>query len=256
MCLSYAAHVLHDDASCTIAIGLQRGSPSIKQARLLFPLLDCEERRRANSIVHEGVFAQYVQAHALLRRLVSRWADCEPERVRFRRECLLCGSREHGRVIVDEPPEVYVSLSRRPGLAVVAAGVGTGWLGIDVESASRPVELWAEIAGSTFSLAERTAFESATDAELARNAAQLWCRKEAVGKACGRGLAVRLPELDVLCSEEPDWCEVRLIGELWFVRDVAVGGDFVCSVAAQRPVSVQTFDIDDLLGSRPAVAPD
>lgn len=98
---------------------------------------------------------------ALLRRAVAAALEVPVGEVHEHRVCPRCGSSGHGRplVRVTGRPAPHVSLSRHDVHAVVAVCLGAP-VGVDVDVASEPA----------------------------------WVRREAVGKALGRGITEELAE--------------------------------------------------------------
>lgn len=98
------------------------------------------------------------------------------------RLCPRCASTEHGRPVLlglDGPGRPAVSLARTSGATVVALTDCTS-VGVDVEATSRFDA--ADVADVVLHPAER--------ATTAGEVAAAWVRKEALLKACGRGLTV------------------------------------------------------------------
>ena len=95
--------------------------------------------------------------------------------------CPQCGSGTHGRPFLVTPPGrpvLHVSLSRAPGLVVVAL-TETGPVGVDVEP----------LAGASFDGFEDVALHVCERAAGAAERTVTWVRKESLLKAAGRGLA-------------------------------------------------------------------
>jgi 4'-phosphopantetheinyl transferase len=78
-------------------------------------------------------------ARALLRDEVARWYAGPAEDVVLQRICRLCGSTDHGGLVVRAAgaPQVHVNLARSSGIAVVAVS-DTGPVGLDVELPRTP----------------------------------------------------------------------------------------------------------------------
>ncbi|WDZ82307.1 4'-phosphopantetheinyl transferase family protein [Micromonospora cathayae] len=158
-------------------------------------LLDDTERRRLATIVHPRSRRQSTLGAVLLRLAVARHTGASADRLRVVRACPSCPG-QHGRPrLPDHPVGVSVSHSgRRVAVAVGDHAGADGWtgLGVDVErlDPGRP------------------------PADLAR-----WCRQEAVVKATGDGLRVRVRDVTVTRSRllgYPGRPELR--GHLWDLR--------------------------------------
>ncbi|WBB81385.1 hypothetical protein O7606_08505 [Micromonospora sp. WMMD882] len=152
-------------------------------------LLDDAERRRLAAVAHPRRRRQSTLGAVLLRLAVAHHTGTPPDRLRVRRACPSCPA-PHGRPeLPDHPLTVSVSHS---GRRVAVAVSHRAAIGVDVErlDPDRP------------------------PAELAR-----WCRREAVVKATGDGLRVRIRDVRVSRSRllaypgRPD-----LRGRLWDLR--------------------------------------
>jgi 4'-phosphopantetheinyl transferase len=127
-------------------------------------------------------------ARALLRTVLSSYADVEPSAWRF-------VSNAHGRPAVDGPVEVRslsFSVSHTKGLIVCLVGRDRV-LGVDAEPLAGPVR-FDDIAQRYF--APREAAELATwpDPARRRRFAEYWTLKEAYVKARGLGLSIPLDQ--------------------------------------------------------------
>lgn len=188
------------------------------------------------------VVVAYATAPALdlLRAEAARFHDLPPDRVVLGRECVRCGSTEHGRPRLLATSSLrapaYVSLARAGALSVVAL-TEVGEVGVDVEAAGA-----AEFEGFD----AVAVHPSESDDDRTRT----WVRKEAVLKACGVGLAVdparlRLDEVGVV--EWPP--ELATPGRV-LLHDVPLLG-YVCAVAVVVPDggSVDGLDVTVRRGS-------
>ena len=135
------------------------------------------ERARAARFASREHERRWAIAHGALRTILAAWMGCEPAAVAF-------GAGVHGKPEVDGGPRF--SLSHCDDLALVA--VADVEVGVDVEPDARRVDAVPRVL---------------TPAELASVAAgdrrgllRLWCRKEALAKARGTGLAVGSGDLD------------------------------------------------------------
>lgn len=141
-------------------------------------VLDDTERRRLAGIVHPRHRRQSTLGAVLLRLAVAHHRGVPADRLRVVRGCPSC-PEPHGRPRLPEHP-LTVSVSHS-GRRVVVAVSYRGEVGVDVERRD-PDRVPAELA--------------------------LWCRREAVVKATGDGLRVRVR--DVRISPPPG--PLRLLG--------------------------------------------
>jgi len=147
-------------------------------------VLTVEERARRDRFVFDRDRRDFVVAHALVRRMLSRYGETSPEDWRFDIDV-------HGKpsVVRDQagmPPLVF-NLSHTHGLVACAVARGTS-LGIDVERVDR-MTLGPEIAARYFAAAEIRMLDAHPPEQYAGRFIELWTLKEAYIKAVGTGLA-------------------------------------------------------------------
>ncbi|MER5206099.1 4'-phosphopantetheinyl transferase superfamily protein [Streptomyces sp. NPDC002825] len=138
------------------------------------------ERRRLDRIRVPGRRDDVTAARLLVRLCVARFTGLPPEAAGPDQYCEDCGRHGHGRPYLSRRPGLGVSLSHADGL--VAAAVGPGPVGVDVEPAARrpgPLPVLRRLLPAD-ELREATAAPD-PDAALLR----LWVRGEARFKAGG-----------------------------------------------------------------------
>ncbi|WSQ63473.1 4'-phosphopantetheinyl transferase superfamily protein [Streptomyces sp. NBC_01216] len=136
------------------------------------------ERRRLTRIRTPRRRDDVVAARLLLRLCLARVTGLPPRSVALAQRCDACGRHGHGRPHVPGRPGWGVSLSHTDGL--VAAAVGPGPVGVDVEPAARrpgPPRVLARLLPET----ELRAAATADDPGPAL--LRLWVRREALFKA-------------------------------------------------------------------------
>jgi len=152
--------------------------------------LDPGERARAERFRFPVDRRDYVLAHDLLRRSLSRYAPLAPEQWVFDRE-------PTGRPVLRVAPgvpggaEMAVSLSHTRG-AVACAVARATWLGVDVERVHPSIDI-AEVSRLAFSSDEVAALEDLDAGDRLGRFVELWTLKEAYAKATGLGLSADLP---------------------------------------------------------------
>lgn len=160
-------------------------------------LLDDDERQRAMRRTRP---AAYITAHALLRTVASEWTGQEPVAVAFDRACATCGSHAHGKPVLRDHEDVFVSLSYAGDLAVVAV-TSAGETGVDVEElVEAGFDGFEEV---TLAADERAGFVGVPPPGLAAARARVWARKESILKASGHGLVVDPREVVVTPPSAP-----------------------------------------------------
>ncbi|MER6098494.1 4'-phosphopantetheinyl transferase superfamily protein [Streptomyces sp. NPDC001728] len=146
-------------------------------------LLTPWERQRLDGIRVPERRDDVLAARLLVRLCVARFTGLPPDRAALAQLCPSCGRYGHGRPYLRDRPGVGVSLSHADGL--VAAAVGPGAVGIDVEPAARRP--------GSLRVLRRLLPESGIEEALARRdpgpaLLRLWVRGEALLKAGQDGL--------------------------------------------------------------------
>ncbi|MET9543084.1 4'-phosphopantetheinyl transferase superfamily protein [Streptomyces sp. NPDC006553] len=144
------------------------------------------ERRRLAGIRLPKRRDDVLAARLLVRLCVARVTGLPPDTSALAQLCPGCGGQGHGRPYLRGRPGVGVSLSHADGL--VAAAVGPGALGIDVEPATRrpgPVHVLRRL------LPDADLAEAATAPDAGAALLRLWVRAEARLKAGRTGQADR-----------------------------------------------------------------
>jgi 4'-phosphopantetheinyl transferase len=127
---------------------------------------------------------RYTIAHANVRRILGAYLHCSAEKI-----CFLVN--RFGKPAVDGPITFSLSHSRSIALLAVAHGQPVG---VDVEDV-RPIE--AEVADTHFSPSELSQLSGLQGDAWLSGFYRCWTRKEAILKAEGVGLNVRLDSFDV-----------------------------------------------------------
>src|SRR5262245_17240681 len=147
-------------------------------------VLSTEERARRDRFVFDRDRRDFVAAHALVRRLLSRAGDTRAADWRFDIDA-------HGKPWVvtsqaGKPPLVF-NLSHTHGLVACAVARGTT-LGLDVERVDR-IASGPDIAGRFFAPSEIRMLDRHAPDDYTGRFIELWTLKEAYIKAVGTGLA-------------------------------------------------------------------
>jgi 4'-phosphopantetheinyl transferase len=161
-----------------------RGESGLAADRLL---LDGAERARADRFVFARDRETFTVAHALLRRVLSRYAEVPPRDFCF--DLGPQGRPELSAGLRSQLPPLRFNLSHTHGLAAVAVTLERD-IGVDVETLARPAPL--EIIDHYFAPAEVAALRALPTAEQSERFFVYWTLKEAYIKARGLGLALPL----------------------------------------------------------------
>jgi 4'-phosphopantetheinyl transferase len=163
------------------------------------------------------------------RSVLASVTDSNPQELQIARQCGLCGDRDHGK------PTLVGDLSRRisfnlshSGHRLMIAVTLRGEVGIDVETI-RDREAWTPMFPTVFAHREQAMILDASSFGAGVLATRFWCRKEAVAKALGYGLALPLREIGVGEVGNDGWGVATLPRSLGGVTvrftDISAGGD-------------------------------
>jgi 4'-phosphopantetheinyl transferase len=220
----------------------------------LLAMLDDVERSRYDAYRLELDKLRFLTGRTLIRAVVGRRLDVEPERVVLDSSCYSCG-KPHGKPRVVAGPSLpaapEVSISHSGSLVALAVVAGAP-VGVDVEQI-RDAEV-TELARVAFSERERTAFEALPANERQGAFFTYWARKEAVVKATGKGMSIPLTRLTLSSPDAhprvlaADTSEVD-IDRVRMADLTRPGHDYRASVAvlADEDPEVTEQDADDLI---------
>jgi 4'-phosphopantetheinyl transferase len=207
-------------------------------------LLDDSELGRYRRLRTRDSQVQYAVGHALLRRILSRYADIAESNWQFAIDAL-------GRPRILEPSpwrHLQFNLSHTHGLVACAVGVHCR-IGLDVENIFRPVGV-VDLARHVLAEPELASLAGTSDAVRSRLFFQYWTLKESYMKATGRGLSIPPDAFWFDLTRRPvavtfsDRC--RDDAAHWRFRDYAVGSAHQLAVAVSAPLAAATpmADID------------
>jgi 4'-phosphopantetheinyl transferase len=193
--------------------------------------LSADERARAALIRLPDKRAEFIAAHAALRSILAAYQDIPPESLLFTTTCTWCGDPQHGKPRLQDSGGLNYNLTRAGALALVAV-VHEAEVGIDAEPLDRGID-WRTIARRALSHDERAEVEATEPALRDSVAGRLWCRKEAVAKATGLGLALNLKTWAARPNGQSAWLAASLdeMPERVLVSDLDAVTDAFAAVA-------------------------
>jgi 4'-phosphopantetheinyl transferase len=193
--------------------------------------LSADERARAALIRLPARRTEFIAAHAALREILASYQDIPPESVLFTTTCAWCGDPDHGKPRLQDAGGLNFNLTRAGALALVAVA-HEAEVGVDAEPLDRAID-WRTIARRALSREERAQVEATEPAGRDTLAGRLWCRKEAVAKATGLGLALNLKTWTARPDGHPGWLEASLdeMPEPVLVSDLETVTDAFAAVA-------------------------
>jgi 4'-phosphopantetheinyl transferase len=162
----------------------------LAEVRALTSLLSEDERERAGRFRFEQHRHRFIVARARLRQLLGQCQGIAPEQVAFT-------YGPHGKPALAErnAAGIEFNVAHSGDLALYALTVGSP-VGVDVELV-RELPKAQAIAESYFSAHERARMLELPQADRNLSFFLAWTRKEAMLKACGKGLSVPLRDFSV-----------------------------------------------------------
>lgn len=192
------------------------------------PLLDNEEKARADRFLHARDRERFIAGHGLSRMLLGGYLGIAPGAIQFRRG-------EFGKPFLEGHP-LHFNLSDTKDAVLLA--VAPWPIGADIETMHRNTD-HQQVADHYFSAMEVASIRDAPDG--LRRFLELWTRKEAVLKASGVGLMDDLKKLEVggpantMTISHPDF--IRLAAPTYHVYTLYPGKDHPVSVASPLPIN-------------------
>ena len=143
-------------------------------------LLSADELARYRRFVFEQDGNRFLTAHALLRKVLSRYSNTPPQQWRFE-------INAHGRPALAGRSGLYFNLSHTQGLCACVVSA-TPLCGVDVENMQRRNRL-PGVAQRMFAESELQQLRGCDDAAYRLRFFQYWTLREAYVKALGTGLS-------------------------------------------------------------------
>jgi 4'-phosphopantetheinyl transferase len=184
--------------------------PLLVEESVFWPLLDEDERTRAEAMARHFVRERFVQARGLLRLMLSRYLPHPAAAIRFR-----VGPAGKPEIAVPAAGAVEFNLAHTDGFYLYAFCRNQP-VGVDIERI-RPMRDAQQVARRMFSPVEYQGLCALPESERLDAFFCLWARKEAYVKALGAGLSFSLttfsmpigglpaPFVPITGSADPDW---------------------------------------------------
>jgi len=228
-------------ASSRPTVELWWGSAAAARPRIpeLLPLLDADERRRAERFRVDGGRQRFIAAHAMLRCLLGGRVGIPPQRIE-----LVTGPRGKPALAAGGAASPHFNLAHSGELAVVA--MASRELGVDVEIL-RPFPRAGRFAARFFASSEQQWLQAKPEAERGHAALTLWTFKEAYLKAVGSGIAMPLASIEV-DPDRPALLRVSGVAPApgdWTLLGARLPGPAVVAVAIRGSgwrIAVHDFD--------------
>lgn len=195
-----------------------------------YDVLNDEERERAGRFKDERARQRMVFAHGLKRFLLGRLLGLSPGTLRF-------ASHSHGKPYCLETTAPYFNISHS-GNWVVLIFSTLGEVGVDLEFPGT-FSFW-DITGEVLSTEESSRLSTSSTWQ---DFLFYWTQKEALGKACGLGLGLKLPKISVSGSEPMQ--EIFLQNGRYLLQSLPWEDDGVLSIASTTPKNFKVYTLLD-----------
>jgi 4'-phosphopantetheinyl transferase len=198
--------------------------------RLLFEMLDEEEKRRACRFFRAADRRRFVSAHGSLRIVLGRCLGTSAAAVRMH-------TRPGGKPVLTSPTvDLRFNLSHAGEHVLIALAVARE-VGVDIEH-ERDIDV-ESLAERCFSLAEQRALQAIDPGDRLAAFLRCWTRKESFVKARGDGLSFPLHTLTVSLDEPgegfsrevPISCEDPATSEGWMMVTLPVPSAYVAALS-------------------------
>jgi 4'-phosphopantetheinyl transferase len=223
----------HDNVTLsTRDVHVWRACLTVSTSRLadFHAVLADDERHRAVRFRNPQHGAHYTVGRGVLRMLLGRYLDCQPQDI-----CFLYS--DYGKPsIKDATATLRFNLSHSQELALYAF-THQREIGIDIEYI-RAISSHDQIAEQFFSPNENRALRALPRAQQTIGFFNCWTRKEAYIKAHGEGLSLPLHQFDVtLAPDEPAaLLETRVASDRadrWALEALHPGADYLAALAVE-----------------------
>ena len=210
----------------------------------LYEILSPQEREKADRQVAPALQDRFIVARGLLRVLVGRYLGEAPETIRF-------AKNRYGKPGLAEEFAGRCMFNKSHSGDLLLFGFAESQdIGVDLECIRENINL-ERLARRQLTPNEYENFVQIPVSERLRSFFQMWTRKEAVGKAVGKGLIFQMGSIDV--SRTPNNPAVFHRRELpgsdpdhWYIMDIHnVPNDFCASLSTYgRIESLNKYRID------------
>jgi len=194
---------------------------------VFYGTLSTDERKRAESFVHERDRNRYIIARGILRELLGHYLGMAPEQV-----CLSYGANGKPHLADSLAGSgLAFNLSHAANSSVYAFANRTQ-VGIDIEPLNKGLA-WRQLAPIVFSAKEQAELAEIPEDEKAEAFLRGWTRKEAFVKGCGTGLSLDLNAFDVPLRRLENPSPVQLSNkpsDVWWLCPIDPIADFIAAL--------------------------
>jgi 4'-phosphopantetheinyl transferase len=206
----------------------------------LLPILSREERAQAAQFAFERDRMRFIQAHGVVRQILSYYFDADPAALTFARN-------HHGKPYLTpraNGPNLQFSVSQSSNCCMLAVRFDHP-IGIDVEKV-RDLPRAIDIVQSYFTPAESRALAALRGTARRDAFFALWTHKEATVKGLGMSLATHLGriefDLDTACGLRlVAWDGDQSVAQKWSIVRLDPAPGYVAAVASAPPMRCLTL---------------
>jgi 4'-phosphopantetheinyl transferase len=206
----------------------------------LLPILSREERAQAAQFSFERDRVRFIQAHGVVRKILSDYSDGDAATLTFARN-------RHGKPYLiprANDPNLQFSVSHSSNYCVLAVRLDHS-IGIDVEKV-RDLPQAIDIVQSYFTPAESRALAALRETSQRDAFFVLWTHKEATVKGLGISLAAHLGriEFDLDPADRPRlvaWDGDQSVAQKWSILRLDPAPGYVAAVASAHPIRSLTL---------------
>ncbi|UZR29298.1 4'-phosphopantetheinyl transferase family protein [Methylococcus mesophilus] len=183
-----------------------------------------EEKARADRFSLETPKAQFIAARTVLRAVLGQYLGRDPASLEF-------SIGEYGKPALRGTPGLEFNISHSGGRIMLALARDTP-VGVDIE-ARRRLDHLDTLARRCLAPCEYAELSGLDTDAMTRGFLRLWVRKEALGKASGRGMALGLQRCVSSLAGPPRWLEIPPesgpVGS-WSLAEIPVREEFEAAV--------------------------
>lgn len=218
-------------------------SVSASQLEVYATTLSEDEQARANRYVFDVHRARFTTGRGMLRRILSRYMDTAPEQLGF-------SYGPQGKPEIAAPAGSAINFNVAHSEDELLIGVTRGrMIGVDVEHI-RPMPDMLALAARFYAPSERDLLMSLAPDQQAVVFFALWTCKEALLKACGKGISDSLSQVEVSLGEAGHASYKSAAADLptghWVLRTLDTVPGYAAALAAEQSIAnIRLFRCED-----------
>lgn len=193
------------------------------QALTVKYLLSYLENRKQNSLIFKKDQITYLISHVALRFILSKYINIYPQLIKYK-------FNSYGKPYIVDYPWLHFNLSHSAELACVA--ISSTEIGVDVEYIAKNLD-YLKIANYYFTKLELNLINNQRDnTNRSKIFFKIWTMKEALLKAIGTGLTIKLPIIDFIGDH---WQCVDKKHNIWQIKELKLlRKNYIASIAYQK----------------------